>query len=88
MKEIRNTLENVELTNERQSGNSTRQINLAIDLLFKGYIVEVKDHFQNGTNKKLNKFLFKLILRRLEIEHSYMIKRIKINKNKLTLELI
>jgi len=90
MKITKNTIEGVELNTERRSGNSTRQINSAIDNLFKGFIVEVKDHWENGNHRKANEMLFRRILDRLHFEHQLdlLIKQnlIKINKKELTLE--
>lgn len=90
---IQNTLDNVEIRNERRCGNSTRQIDRAIDIIFSpGEICEVRDHWQHGTNKESNQDLFYRICRRLEIEHhlSKMIedKIIRIDKDKLEIELL
>lgn len=52
------------------SGNSTRQINFAIQRLFEGDTVKVQDHFENGTNHRANLMLFNNIMRRLKSEHS------------------
>ena len=73
----------------RAIGNSTRQVNAAIDWMFTGYIVKVRDHsgFREGDME-----LFDKILSRLNIEHnlSHMKNNnlIKIDRNKLTIELI
>ena len=92
MKEIKNTLEGFEDTYQRRSGNSTRHIDIAIDLLFKWYKVEVKDHWEYGSHRKANEDLFYRILKRLQFEHNLdlLIKenKIKIDKDKLTVELL
>jgi len=92
MKEVKNTLEGFEDTYQRCSGNSTRQIDIAINLLFKGYKVEVKDHWERGTHRKANQDLFRRILNRLQFEHRLdsliKEKKIKIDKDKLTVELL
>jgi len=91
-KEVKTTLEGFVDTYARQSGRSTRQIDIAVNLLFQGYIVEVKDHYKNGNDRRLNKRLFEEVLRRLRLEHGLdmLIERnkIKINKEKLTIELL
>ena len=92
MKEIKNTLEGFEDTYQRRSGNSTRQIDIAINLLFKGYKVEVKDHWEYGSHRKANEDLFRRILKRLQFQHNLdlLIKenKIKIDKDKLTVEFL
>jgi len=57
------------LTNKRADGNTTRQIDVAIQLLFQGYIVRVEDHYKNGTDKKANCLLFVKIRDRFDCEH-------------------
>lgn len=92
MKEVKNTLEGFEDTYQRCSGNSTRQIDIAINLLFKGYKVEIKDHWGYGSHRKANENLFQRVLRRLQVEHRLDVlikeKKIKIDKAKLTIELL
>lgn len=92
MKEVKNTLEGFEYTYQRRSGNSTRQIDMAINLLFKGSKLEVKDHWEYGSHRKANEDLFRRILKRLQFEHNLdlLIKenKIKIDKYKLTIELL
>lgn len=69
-KERRNTLDDVVLVYSRMAGNTTRQVDKAIDLLFKGYIVEVRDHWEGGTFQRANKELFDRVMRRLYTEHN------------------
>ena len=72
-----------------KSGNSTRLIDLAIQLLFDGYIVEVKDHNNGGTMRFSNEALFDRLLRRLFREHPAQMKdHVKYDKEKLTIEFI
>ena len=56
---------------KRRAGNTTRQCNFAIEMIMAGYIVEVKDHFQNGENRLANNYLFNKIIDRLKLEHNY-----------------
>jgi hypothetical protein len=76
----------------RCSGNSTRLIDRAIQLLYMGKIVVVQDHWQNGQHKEANRYLFEAILKRLSQEHqlTYLIKnkKIKIDKLELQIELV
>jgi hypothetical protein len=86
MKEIRNTIENIELYTNRCAGNSTRQADAAINLLFKGYIVEVRDHWENGNNKQANLSLLDKIITRLKFEHRTG--NINVDRRKLTIEIV
>lgn len=92
MKERKNTLNAPGLVNERIAGNSTKQIDYAIDCLFNGHIVEVKDHYELGNNRKTNSLLFRRILNRLKYEHGLDVleknKKIKIDGSNFTLELV
>lgn len=63
------TLEPVEIKNTRRSGNSTRQIDLAVQLLFKGFPVLVKDHWMQGSHWEANRNLFGRIMDRMRFEH-------------------
>lgn len=92
MKKNKNTIEGVDINVFRKAGNSTRQIDAAINHLFNGLKVEVKDHWKDGTDKKCNIRLFERIIDRLESEHDLFSlrrnKMIDINRQHLTLELI
>lgn len=92
MKEIKNTIEGVELNRQRRSGNSTRQINFAVDNLFKGYRVEIRDHWELGKNRMANEGLFKRVLRRLRTEHALdwpgPDKDLLVDRSNLTIELV
>lgn len=63
------TLE-MEFDPERASGNSTRQVNFAIQNLFEGNTVKVQDHYHSGQCRQANLVLFNNILRRLNSEHT------------------
>jgi len=76
----------------RQSGNTTRQIDFAIQILFEGHIVKVRDH--SGI-RQANQDLFRRIMRRLEFEHNLTvrhpdsaIKRLEIDHKNLEIEII
>lgn len=92
MSNIKNTLDGVIITRARQSGNSTRQVEAAIKYLFSGYKVFVLDHYKGGLNRVANRFLFDRIIDKLTKEYNLGVlidsKRIKIDRNNLTLELI
>ena len=92
LKEARNTWDDVIFTPARRSGNTIRQIDKAIQLLYDGYIVKVVDHWEYGRHYNANRHLFDGILRRLQCEHRLQEltrkKEIRINRNKLELELL
>jgi hypothetical protein len=54
-------------------GNTTRQVNFAVEKILQGEEVICEDHFENGGNKRINRLLFDRVLRRLAIEHSGVI---------------
>jgi hypothetical protein len=85
-------LENVTFKNGKKQGNTTRQIDKAIELLYEGHIVVCEDHYKDGQSRQANINLFKKVLHRLECEHNleYLMekKKIKINLNELTIELV
>lgn len=86
------TLKTPNLTNKRRDGNSTRQIDFAIQKLFEGYIVVVEDHYFNKDwrpDRKASEYLFKRIIDRIKFEHSYIDpKKVLVNKSNLTIEFI
>lgn len=59
------TLSCPDLTSVRQSGNTTRQSNFAIQCLFLGYYVNVEDH----GGKDSNNHLFEKIVTRIQREY-------------------
>lgn len=82
------TLECKGLTTIRKNGNSTRQINFAIDNLFKGYRIKVLDHYLNGENKNANFDLLENIISRILIETDIDIYKLDIDLNKCEIEII
>lgn len=54
---------------KEKAGNTTRLVDFAIQLVFNGYRVIIKDHKNNGNDSTANDCLYKKILRRLQIEH-------------------
>jgi len=76
----------------RMKGNSTRQIDRAIQTLFNGEIVVAKDHWRDGTHIDANKDLFDRILKRLRAEHNLerLIDQnwIRIDRDELEIELL
>lgn len=87
MKEKQSTLIGFEHNLERMTGNSTRQIDLAIQLLFQGKIVKVEDHAAYG-RKHINDLLFDRILDRLYHEHQHIFDKIKYDRKKHEIELV
>lgn len=71
------------LTGLRADGNTTRQINFAIENLFKGNAVICLDHHQQGTNVAANGMFLDRILRRLKAEHPGIIHPDNIEYNHL-----
>ena len=70
------TLECPNLTTERVDGNSTRQIDFAIQKMFQGYSVKLEDHYtvieekcSTSVRKRFSEFLLRKLIRRIEIEH-------------------
>ena len=84
-----NTISGVAILPGRMTGNSTRQVDKAIQLLFEGFVVEVRDHYEDGHHNKMNHMLFARVLNRLSAEHQNMMidGKIQIDYNKLTIEL-
>jgi len=86
------TLENMldRITYRRRDGNTVRLIDNAIQILFSGDICVVLDHHEMGRNSKANKHLFDQILRRLEVEHRWVLeqKRVKLDKNRLEIRIV
>jgi hypothetical protein len=80
------TLEGMEgkLTDIRRDGNTTRIVDNAIQILFSGKVCVVMDHHNVGRHSQMNEYLLKCILRRLEIEHRWLVndKRVNVAKNK------
>jgi len=96
-KEIRITVEEVtlpalrvstlncpNLTAVRKDGNTTRQINFAVERLFKGDRVIVRDHFDN---KFAHRILLEKIIDRLVVEHKIDFIRVLIDPVNFEIEL-
>ena len=72
MKKTVTTLDSsIELTEERGSGNSTRQVNFVIDNLFKGNKVILLDHYCQGENRQANENLLNDAIHRLCTEFNF-----------------
>lgn len=85
------TLNNdVIITSYRADGNTTRQVDYAIQLLFKNYIVQVSDHAFMGERRRSNEELFIRIKRRIELEHEGLIRKrlISFDFRNLTIKLL
>lgn len=78
------TLDCPNLTVVRRDGNTTRQINFAIERLFKGDRVIVRDHFA-ATQAHRN--LLEIIIDRLVVEHRLDFNKILIDPINLEIEL-
>ncbi len=89
-----NTLSLETLTNKRKDGNTTRQVDYAIQLLFSGKTCLVTDHcstygLPDSTVHRQSKELCWRILRRLKTEHNLTVgKDIDFDNHKLTISLI
>jgi hypothetical protein len=89
MKELRNTIQGADLVDARRSGNTTRQIDYAVSLLFMGFKIIVMDHHLMGRDDMSNARLFRLIMNRLQTEHHIISeKRVIYDVKELTIELI
>jgi hypothetical protein len=87
MEPIVSTLEGVYISSERASGNTTRIINNAIELLFKGYKINIVDHYDYGNSSQANRMLADRILKRLQSEKLCSQEWIDFNKGKMTMKL-
>lgn len=90
MNEIRNTLDGVTIKDQRGCGNSTRQVDRAIQILFEDGEVLILDHHMNGHNSDMNEFLFEKVVRRITVEYRNMVqqKRFVFNRGKSVIEII
>lgn len=91
-KKVISTLEMKDIRPGRISGNSIRQVDFAIDMLYQGHTVKIEDHFAGGQNSKSNRYLFDRVIKRLEIEHNlrhlFATDRIKLDKGKLEIQFL
>lgn len=76
------TLDLVIVERERRCGNSTRMIDAAIQSLFYGDKVAVRDHFKNGECRESNARLLRLILDRLWHEHRITDEKLNVDWNR------
>lgn len=80
------TLENFKgLSYGRATGNTTRLVDHAIQLLFEGKIIIVYDAWENGNHEQANKYLFERIIKRMNFEHSNV--NLKVDKKRLTIQI-
>lgn len=78
------TLENAkEITRYRRDGNTTRLIDNAIQILFRGKVCVCLDHYEMGRNRNANRDLY-----RLSSEFNLSTKEVRVDINKLEIELI
>lgn len=66
----------------RRCGNTTRQVDFAIQLLFSGEDIKVEDHHKDGKDFNSNLNLFRKIVKRLQLEHGDYF---NINRSDLTI---
>jgi hypothetical protein len=92
-KKIESTLDGVEIKwNYRRCGNTTRQVDRAVQILFSGSICKVRDHHRMGEDTRMNMRLADLILRRMNNEGhlgglATIGERVLLNKQNMTLEI-
>jgi hypothetical protein len=79
-----------EIQSGRAVGNTTRMIDRFIQELFVNGKVKIQDHYEEGSNCRLNMFTFKRVVDRLRIEHSHLFfnHQIKIDASRLIIELM
>lgn len=91
-KTVISTLAVGDIRSGRISGNSIRQVDFAIDQLYKGNIVKVEDHRDYGNNRAANRYLYNMIVKRLEAEHNlrflFATDKVRLNKNNLEIEFL
>ena len=66
------------LTPYRANGNTTRQANFAIEALFNGHIVKLRDHGNYLGKRDLDERLRKIVVRRLEHEMRFPMEKVKV----------
>lgn len=83
------TLENaIGITDIRRDGNTTRLVDNAIQILFKGKTCVCLDHYNRGNDKYANRYLFEAILHRLESEFYYGINNLIIDRGNFEITLL
>lgn len=77
------------LNDKPSCGNTTRMIDMIVQLLYEGWKVQVFDHFKDGLDKHANWELFDKLIRRLFREHPGQMKNnVKYDKETRTIEFI
>lgn len=61
-----------EVIDRRAAGNTTRQVDSAIQILFAGLEYKAEDHYQNGKNEHANRELITRIVKRMKYEHPHV----------------
>jgi hypothetical protein len=76
------------LLKKRRSGNTTRQVNWAVEMILQGFTVKIKDH---TLLKAQSERMFGIVIRRLEEEHNLerlmSNEKITVNPKTLVIEL-
>lgn len=75
-----------EIIQDRMCGNTTRQVDAAIQTIFAGKLYVARDHYQHGNNRRANERLFHKIMDRLKFEHPVVFEKISFNKNMLHIQ--
>lgn len=60
-----------QITSVRHDGNTTRQVDFSVQVIFSGDICVCHDHFDHGRNRQANERLFSAVLRRVREEHEF-----------------
>lgn len=63
------SINNYIINSGRRVGNTRRQVDVAIDLLFKDFTIKVEDHYREGKCKSANYLLLDIIIYRLRLEN-------------------
>lgn len=89
MRDTVSCLLGIDFSSSRRSGNSTRAIDKAIQIIFEGLICKVEDPWMYGEGRQVNENLFGRILDRLAYEHHLTpTKGLNTDRHKLTIELL
>lgn len=88
LKETKSTLNGYYQSSRRRSGNTTRQIDLAIQYLFNGYIVKILDHYMDGSEIGASRRLLDVLIKRLNTEHPGIRYKLNTKNFEYTIELL
>jgi hypothetical protein len=80
---VKSTLNHEFFASGRRMGNTTRQVNFAIDHIFNGGVIVCEDHHHGGAHVNANKRLHELVMRRLHLEHPWIKNQIKTDSHLL-----